>query len=104
VGISILDGNLIAEDSLLSFFHINLLGLAELELVEHRMIGDAIVRHGTARVIGQRVIARTIVEGGSYGLEIGQMMTRVQKICPASRLPVSLRSSVPTLHPSVCRG
>lgn len=52
MGISILDGNLIAEYSLLSFLHINLLGLAELELVKHGMIGDAIVRHGTARVIG----------------------------------------------------
>ena len=52
MGISILDGNLIAENPLLSILHINLLGLAELELVEHGMIGDAIVRHGTARVIG----------------------------------------------------
>ena len=52
MGISILDGNLIAEYSLLSFLHINLLGLAELELVKHGMIGDAIVRHGASRVIG----------------------------------------------------
>ena len=77
MGISILDGNLIAENPLLSILHINLLGLAELELVEHGMIGDAIVRHGTTRVIGERVIARTIVECGSYGLEIGKMMTWV---------------------------
>lgn len=52
MGISILNGNLVAEYSLLSFLHINLLGLAELELIEHGMIGDAVVRHGTARVIG----------------------------------------------------
>lgn len=51
MGISILDGNLIAEYALLSILYINFLGLAELELVKHRMIGDAIIRHGTAWVI-----------------------------------------------------